>query len=80
MTFNRDRLRCVKTMLEEILSQVQEGKQSVSEVREKLATYENLGFAKVDHHRKNRQGFPEVIYGEGKTKEQILSIGIYHRN
>jgi pyridinium-3,5-biscarboxylic acid mononucleotide synthase len=64
----------VKTMLEEILSEVQEGKLSVSEAREKLATYENLGFAKVDHHRKNRQGFPEVIYGEGKTKEQILSI------
>jgi pyridinium-3,5-biscarboxylic acid mononucleotide synthase len=61
-------------MLEEILSQVQEGKLSVSEAKEKLATYENLGFAKVDHHRKNRQGFPEVIYGEGKTKEQILSI------
>lgn len=61
-------------MLEELLSQVQEGKLSVSEAKEKLATYENLGFAKVDHHRKNRQGFPEVIYGEGKTKEQILSI------
>lgn len=64
----------MKTLLEEILSQVQEGKLSVSEAKEKLATYENLGFAKVDHHRKNRQGFPEVIYGEGKTKEQILSI------
>ncbi|WP_423799863.1 nickel pincer cofactor biosynthesis protein LarB [Neobacillus sp. SAB-20_R2A] len=61
-------------MLEEILSQVQSGKLTVSEAKEKLATYENLGFAKVDHHRKNRQGFPEVIYGEGKTREQILSI------
>lgn len=28
---------------------------------------EDLGFAKVDHHRKKRQGFPEVIYVEGKT-------------
>jgi pyridinium-3,5-biscarboxylic acid mononucleotide synthase len=70
----QDRLRCVKTMLDEILRQVQKGKLSVSEAKEKLATYENLGFAKVDHHRKNRQGFPEVIYGEGKKKEQILSI------
>ncbi|PLT29551.1 nickel pincer cofactor biosynthesis protein LarB [Peribacillus deserti] len=61
-------------MMEEVLRQVQEGKLSVSEAKEKLATYENLGFAKVDHHRKNRQGFPEVIYGEGKTKEQIFSI------
>jgi pyridinium-3,5-biscarboxylic acid mononucleotide synthase len=70
----QDCLRCVKTMLEEILLQVQEGKLSVSEAKEKLATFEDLGFAKVDHHRKNRQGFPEVIYGQGKTKEQILSI------
>lgn len=60
--------------MEEILGQVQRGELSVSEAKLKLATYENLGFAKVDHHRKNRQGFPEVIYGEGKTEEQILSI------
>ncbi|MFB7142136.1 nickel pincer cofactor biosynthesis protein LarB [Gottfriedia sp. NPDC056225] len=61
-------------MLEEILMQVQKGTLSITEAKEKLATYENLGFAKVDHHRKNRQGFPEIIYGEGKTKDQILSI------
>ncbi|PLT27922.1 nickel pincer cofactor biosynthesis protein LarB [Peribacillus deserti] len=61
-------------MLEDVLLEVQNGNLSVSEAKEKLATYESLGFANVDHHRKNRQGFPEVIYGEGKTKEQILSI------
>ncbi len=61
-------------MMEEILEQVQSGKLTVAEAKAKLATYENLGFAKVDHHRKKRQGFPEVIYGEGKTAEQILSI------
>lgn len=61
-------------MLEEVLEQVQKGVLSVAEAKEKLATYENLGFAKIDHHRKKRQGFPEVVYGEGKTKEQILSI------
>lgn len=60
--------------MEEILKQVQAGTLSVTEAKEKLATYENLGFAKVDHHRKNRQGFPEVIYGEGKTTEQIHAI------
>jgi pyridinium-3,5-biscarboxylic acid mononucleotide synthase len=64
----------VKKLMEEILIQVQSGELTVSEAKKKLATYENLGFAKVDHHRKNRQGFPEVIYGEGKTKKQILSI------
>ncbi|KKI94155.1 1-(5-phosphoribosyl)-5-amino-4-imidazole-carboxylate carboxylase [Bacillus sp. SA1-12] len=61
-------------MLEETLKEVQKGSLSVEEAKAKLATYENLGFAKVDHHRKKRQGFPEVIYGEGKTEQQILSI------
>ena len=35
---------------------------------------ENLGFAHVDHHRALRTGFPEVIFGQGKTCEQVLSI------
>ncbi len=35
---------------------------------------ENLGFAQIDHHRELRQGFPEVIYAEGKTKEQTKEI------
>ncbi len=61
-------------MLENILEQVQKGTLSVEEAKEQLATYENLGFAKVDHHRKKRQGFAEIIYGEGKTAEQIISI------
>ncbi|MCM2533810.1 nickel pincer cofactor biosynthesis protein LarB [Neobacillus pocheonensis] len=61
-------------MLEEILVQVQKGTLSVGEAKEQLATFENLGFAKVDHHRKKRQGFPEVVFGEGKTAEQIISI------
>jgi pyridinium-3,5-biscarboxylic acid mononucleotide synthase len=61
-------------MLDEILKQVQTGTLSIIEAKEQLATYENLGFAKVDHHRKKRQGFAEVIYGEGKTAEQIISI------
>ncbi|MCM3213769.1 nickel pincer cofactor biosynthesis protein LarB [Niallia taxi] len=61
-------------MLEEILSQVQSGELSVSEAKQKLATYENLGFAKVDHHRNKRQGFSEIVYGEGKEPEHIISI------
>jgi NCAIR mutase (PurE)-related protein len=36
--------------------------------------FEDLGFAKVDHHRAVRQGFPEVILGLGKTPEQIAAI------
>src|SRR5499433_564697 len=37
--------------------------------------YEDLGFARIDHHRSLRQGVPEVIYGEGKTVEQVRIIG-----
>lgn len=40
----------------------------------KLQPYEDLGFAKVDHHRAMRQGASEVIYGEGKTSGQIEGI------
>jgi pyridinium-3,5-biscarboxylic acid mononucleotide synthase len=36
--------------------------------------FESLEFATIDHHRALRQGFPEVIYGEGKTPEQIVAI------
>jgi|SRR5699024_5760546 len=60
--------------MEDILKQVQAGTVSVEEAKKQLATYEDLGFAKVDFHRKKRQGFPEVIFGEGKTPDQIISI------
>ncbi len=36
--------------------------------------FDDLGYAKVDLHREKRKGFPEVVFGEGKTKKQILSI------
>ena len=36
--------------------------------------YEDIDFAKVDHHRAIRQGFPEVVFGEGKTPDQIAAI------
>lgn len=39
-----------------------------------MAGFEDLGFSKVDYDRAQRQGFPEVIYGEGKTVEQITAI------
>src|SRR5262249_44043977 len=42
--------------------------------RLKLLPYEDLGFAAVDNHRQLRRGFPEVIFGEGKTAFQIISI------
>ena len=38
------------------------------------AAFEDMGFATVDHSREARQGFPEVVYAAGKTKEQVLAI------
>ena len=38
--------------------------------------YQDLDFAKVDHHRAIRTGFPEVIFGEGKSPEQVVSIAV----
>ncbi|SHN22431.1 nickel pincer cofactor biosynthesis protein LarB [Gracilibacillus kekensis] len=61
-------------MLEQILKQVADGTLSPDQAQKELETFENLGFAKVDHHRKKRQGFPEVIFGEGKDPTQIINI------
>lgn len=62
--------------LRQLLSKFQKGNLSIDEMMSKLSVlpYENLEFAKVDHHRALRKGFPEVIYGEGKTADQIILI------
>jgi NCAIR mutase (PurE)-related protein len=39
-----------------------------------MAPFESLDFATIDHHRALRQGYPEVIYGEGKNPEQVVAI------
>lgn len=59
-----------------ILEAVRDGTISVEEALLKIKTepFEDIGFAKVDLHRKARQGVAEVIYGEGKTTEQIMGI------
>lgn len=59
-----------------LLEQVAAGRMDIDEAMLKLkeAPFEDLGFAKVDHHRALRQGIPEVIYGAGKTPEQIIGI------
>ncbi len=59
-----------------ILEQVQSGALDVDEaaLRLKLEPFAELGYAKVDTHRKLRQGIAEVIYGAGKTAEQIVGI------
>jgi hypothetical protein len=61
---------------EKLLRQVAAGEVTVEDalLRLKKAPYEDLGFAKLDHHRAVRQGAAEVIYGAGKTAQQILEI------
>ena len=62
--------------LKELLEQVAQGGLNPQEALERLKSlpYEDLGFARVDHHRVLRQGFPEVIFGQGKTPDQIARI------
>jgi pyridinium-3,5-biscarboxylic acid mononucleotide synthase len=59
-----------------LLEEVAKGKLSADEAvrRLKHLPFEDLGFAKVDHHRALRQGFAEVIFGKGKTPKQVAEI------
>jgi pyridinium-3,5-biscarboxylic acid mononucleotide synthase len=59
-----------------LLSEFKSGGLSEDDVLDKLKKlpFEDLGFARVDHHRKMRKGVPEAIFGMGKTPEQILGI------
>src|SRR4030043_1422348 len=62
--------------LEDLLKKVKSGKITLDKALAELKSlpFEDLGFTKIDHHRSLRKGFPEVIWGEGKTSGQILSI------
>ena len=62
--------------LVELLQKVRQGKISVAQALGRLRhlPFEDLGFAKVDHHRALRQGFPEVIMGHGKEAKEIAAI------
>src|SRR5881296_723434 len=62
--------------LKRLLRNLQSGTVGLAAAVERLRTlpYEDLGFASVDHHRSIRQGFPEVIFCEGKTRAQTVAI------
>lgn len=68
------------TELEALLEAVRRGAVSPADAHHRVlqfvrqAPFEDLGFARVDHHRGVRQGFPEVVYGQGKTPDQIAAI------
>jgi NCAIR mutase (PurE)-related protein len=59
-----------------LLGEVRQGRISVAQALMRLRhlPFEDLGFAKIDHHRSLRQGFPEVIMGEGKATAEIAAI------
>ncbi len=62
--------------LRQILDGVQDGSLSIDEgmIRLKHLPFEDVGFARIDHHRAIRQGFPEVIFGRGKSVAQVKAI------
>ncbi|GEA16465.1 1-(5-phosphoribosyl)-5-amino-4-imidazole-carboxyl ate carboxylase [Moorella sp. E308F] len=65
-----------EAQLKDLLQAYKAGQVDLDTVMGHLKTLkeEDLGFAKVDHHRALRNGFPEVIFGQGKTKEHVAAI------
>lgn len=62
--------------IEEILLSHANGTLSIEQATQNIKnlSYEDIGYARVDHARATRQGFPEVIFGAGKTRAQIVGI------
>jgi NCAIR mutase (PurE)-related protein len=62
--------------IENLLKEIKNGKISVEDALEVLQNfpYTDLGFARIDHHREMRTGYPEIVYCSGKTAEQVAGI------
>jgi hypothetical protein len=65
-----------KTEIERLLHEYKAGRIAIDDASKRIAAlhFEDIGYARVDHSREARQGFPEVIFGAGKTREQIAGI------
>ena len=65
-----------RAKIELLLSEVRDGRAAVSDAVERLKDlpFEDIGFAKLDHHRALRTGMPEVIFAAGKTVAQVAAI------
>ena len=65
-----------RARLEALLNEVREGRTDVPDALERLRVlpFEDMGFAKLDHHRPLRTGMPEVIFASGKTIEHVTAI------
>ena len=66
----------MKQELDELLHRFKSGELELSDASRAIRNlhFEDIGYARVDHARQARQGFPEVIFGSGKTREQIVGI------
>ena len=69
-----------RDQIEQLLRAIAAGTMSPEEGVQRLRflPYEDIGFARIDHHRALRQGIPEVIYCEGKTVEHIVRQILEH--
>jgi NCAIR mutase (PurE)-related protein len=65
-----------RALIEALLNEVREGRTPVNDALERLKVmpFEDMGFAKLDHHRALRTGMPEVIFAAGKTAPQVSAI------
>ena len=64
------------TALEQLLAAHRAGELETGEAVSRIQNlhFEDIGYARVDHSRATRQGFPEVVFGAGKTREQVVGI------
>ncbi len=62
--------------IESLLKEIKNGQKSIEDALEEFQnfTYTDLGFARIDHHREIRTGYPEIVYCAGKTIEQVVGI------
>ena len=67
-----------ESRLRSLLQRLRDGGLEIDEALSELTLlpFQDLGFAKVDHHRAIRKGFPEVIFGSGKSPQQITDIAV----
>src|SRR5258705_10485017 len=63
--------------LEQLLAAYKRDELETGEAARRISElhYEDIGYARVDHSRSSRQGFPEVVFGAGKTREQVGGTG-----
>ena len=65
-------IQILKSLLDSVANQTMGSEQAIEQLKNWMM--EDVDFAHIDHHRSLRKGFPEVIYGESKTAEQIIGI------